>query len=70
MLSLLINSFALEPEQRCSQASLKLLQKMLDVTIFLLVGNKPKERISKRVFQKNKARQIPRKTNLRVRIRG
>ena len=29
-----------------------------------VVGNKAKERISKRVFQENKARQISRKTNI------
>ena len=31
---------------------------------FIFVGNKPKGRISKRVFQENKARQIFRKTNI------
>ena len=36
-----------------------------------IVGNKAKGRISKRVFQENKARQIFRKTNIvRVRIGG
>ena len=44
------------------------------IKICKLVGNKVKGRISKRVFQEKKARQIFRKTSisypLRVRIRG
>ena len=36
----------------------------VQVIIFTFVGNKAKGRISKRMFQQNKARQIFRKTNI------
>ena len=50
-----------------SLKSLRIQQLIFHFPIF--VGNKAKERISKRVLQKNKARQIFRKTNARVRVR-
>ena len=66
-----------------NQKSLNRLSAFLDSyqhekNLFYIVGSNAKERISKRVFQENKARQIFRKTSisypwyahLRVRVRG
>ena len=53
------------------------MKKLENLTVFksVTVGDKAKGRISKRVFQENKARQIFQKTNIsypliRTRIRG